>query len=165
MLLKSCTRCGNLIPYGNTYCSSCKPIVDAEIAARMQQDKARSNRKYNKTRDMKLTRFYNSPDWKRLSEKRLCDDGYICAWCGKIAAEVDHIIEINTPEGWKKRLDYDNLRSLCHDCHNIRHNRFKRAENPRKTPGVGQKVPAVRRDNGAQGFSVEKTPHQNQNGG
>lgn len=133
MLLKSCGRCGNLIPYGATYCTKCLPIVEAEREARIQESRLKSNREYNKTRDPKYVRFYNSVEWRTLSAKRLQDDGYRCAWCGKIAAEVDHIIEIKTPEGWEKRLDYDNTRSLCHACHDKRHNRFKKKEKRYKT--------------------------------
>lgn len=61
-----------------------------------------------------------------LSAKRLQDDGYRCSMCPNIATEVDHIVEIKTPEGWDRRLDYTNTRSLCTDCHNKRHNRFKK---------------------------------------
>ena len=126
MLLKSCGRCGDLIPYGATHCSRCKPIVDAEREARIQASRLNSNRKYNKTRDPKYTKFYNSGEWRALSAKRLQDDGYICAMCKGIANEVDHIVEIRTPEGWERRLDYSNTRSLCTDCHNKRHGRFEK---------------------------------------
>ena len=126
MLLKSCGRCGNLIPYGATYCSKCRPIVEAEIAARIQESKLKSNKKYNKTRDPKYTRFYNSGPWRALSAKQLQDDGYRCLWCKGIATEVDHIQAIQTPEGWERRLDPTNLRSLCHDCHDRRHGRFQK---------------------------------------
>jgi 5-methylcytosine-specific restriction endonuclease McrA len=124
MLLKACSRCGNLIPYGATYCSTCLPIVKAEREARIQESRLKSNREYNKTRDPKYTRFYSSTDWRVLSAKRLQDDGYRCVWCRGIATEVDHIEEIQTPEGWAKRLDYNNLRSMCHGCHDKRHGRF-----------------------------------------
>ena len=124
MLLKSCGRCGNLIPYGSAYCVTCTPIVEAEREARKAETMKRINKRYNKTRDPKYTRFYNSSDWRILSRRRLQDDGYKCVLCGKIASEVDHIKEIQSPEGWELRLDYDNTRSLCLDCHNKKHNRF-----------------------------------------
>ena len=134
MLLKPCGRCGNLIPYGATHCSTCLPIVQEEREARLREAKLKSNRKYNETRDPKYTRFYNSIEWRTLSAKRLADDGYQCVWCKRIATEVDHIEEIQTPEGWAKRLDYANTRSLCHACHDKRHGRFvkkkKRSERP-----------------------------------
>jgi len=134
MLLKSCGRRGNLIPSGATYWSKCLPIVEAEREARIQESRLKSNREYNKTRDPKYVRFYNSVEWRTLSAKRLQDDGYRCAWCGKIATEVDHIEEIKTPEGWERRLDYDNTRSLCHSCHDKRHNRFKKKTKRFKRP-------------------------------
>lgn len=129
MLLKSCNRCGNLIPYGASHCSTCRPIVEAEREAMKAERMKEANRKYNKTRDPKYVRFYNSAEWRTLSRKRLQDDGYKCVKCGKIASEVDHIKPIQTPEGWELRLDYDNTRSLCLDCHNKRHKRFQK-----KTP-------------------------------
>ena len=134
MLLKSCGRCGKLIPYGISYCSICRPIVEAEREARRLESKHESDRRYNKTRDPKYVRFYNSVEWRTLSAKRLQDDGYKCAWCGRIATEVDHIEEIKTPEGWARRLDYDNTRSLCHTCHDKRHGRFKKKEKRFKRP-------------------------------
>ena len=132
MLLKSCGRCGNLIPYGSVYCSICKPIVQAEREARLQEAKREGNRRYNQTRDPKYVRFYNSIEWRTLSAKRLQDDGYRCVWCGRIATEVDHIEEIKTEAGWSRRLDYDNTRSMCHTCHDKRHGRFKTKAERRK---------------------------------
>ena len=132
MLLKACNRCGNLIPYGSAYCKDCTPIVQKEREGRLRETKRRNNRDYNKNkRDPKYLRFYNSNDWRILSAKRLDDDGYKCAWCGGIATEVDHIIEIQTPEGWVLRLDYNNTRSLCHDCHDKRHKRFMKKKDRR----------------------------------
>lgn len=126
MLLKSCSRCGNLIPYGHTYCSTCEPIVREEMEARRREAKREGDKRYNKKRDPKYIRFYNSTAWRMLSAKRLADDGYRCQWCKKIATEVDHIKSIQTPEGWDLRLDYNNTRSLCHACHDKRHERFKK---------------------------------------
>ena len=126
MLLKPCGRCRALIPYGVGYCDTCAPIIGAYREERLRQAKLKSNRNYNKSRDPKYTQFYNSQGWRVLSVKRLQDGGYRCEWCGAIATEVDHIIEIKTGEGWDKRLDYDNLRPLCHACHDKRHNRFKK---------------------------------------
>ena len=124
MLLKECGRCHKLIPYGSTYCTTCAPIVEAEREARLQESRRESNRRYNKKRDLKYIRFYNSLEWRTLSLKRLQDDQYKCVKCGKIASEVDHIVPIQTDEGWERRLDYTNTQSLCIECHNIKHKRF-----------------------------------------
>lgn len=126
MLLKSCNRCGNLIPYGEVYCRVCAPIVEREKEERRLEAKREGDRRYNKTRDPKYIRFYRSAEWRTLSRKRLQDDGYRCVKCGAIASEVDHIKPIQTPEGWELRLDYNNTQSLCISCHNEKHNRFKK---------------------------------------
>lgn len=133
MLLKSCGRCKALIPYGHTYCTACEPIVQAEIQERKQLYKRRYDKAYNSKRDPKYIRFYNSNEWRVLSAKRLQDDGYKCCMCHEIATEADHIIPIQTEEGWMKRLDYDNTRSLCTTCHNKRHNRFISKQKRRTT--------------------------------
>lgn len=131
MLLKACNRCGTFIPYGKSYCSLCEPIVAKEREERRAEAIKNSNIRYNKKRDPKYTRFYNSPEWRILSRKRLIDDGYRCVKCGKIATEVDHIKAIQTTDGWQLRLDYDNLQSLCKDCHNLKHERFKKRRSKR----------------------------------
>lgn len=126
MLLKPCGRCRALIPYGNAYCDTCMPIVEAYRAERLRGAKRKNNRDYNRGRDPKYTRFYNSKEWRILSRKIMQDQGYKCAWCGAISEGVDHIQEIKTPEGWERRLDPTNLRPLCHACHDKRHDRFKK---------------------------------------
>lgn len=126
MLLKTCGRCGNLIPYGTPYCKVCKPIVEREREERIAQSKKESNKRYNKTRDPKYIRFYNSGDWRILSAKYTQDKGYRCEACGAMATQVHHKKPIQTPDGWELRLDYNNLELLCTKCHNDRHDRFKR---------------------------------------
>lgn len=126
MLLKPCNRCGNLIPYGSTYCKECTPIVEAERESRRLEAKREGDRRYNKTRDPKYTRFYNGTEWRVLSAKYTQDKGYRCEVCGAMATQVHHKKPIQTPDGWELRLDYNNLELLCIHCHNERHNRFKR---------------------------------------
>ena len=134
MILKSCHRCGTLIQYGSTYCTICKPIVEQEREARRLEYSKEANKRYNKKRDPKYIRFYNSSEWRVLSLKRLQDEGYRCVKCKAIASEVDHIVPIQTPEGWERRLDYNNLQSLCLACHNAKHDRFKKRD--RRLKGV-----------------------------
>ena len=122
MLLKECRRCHKLIPYGQTYCKECAPIVEKE---REEQERARE-RKYNRKRDPKYLRFYRSKEWKALARKKLQDTQYKCEVCGRYATEVHHKQFIQTTEGWDKRFDYDGLESLCTKCHNMRHDRFKK---------------------------------------
>lgn len=129
MLLKACARCGRLIPYGHTYCTRCQEVVDQQQTARRQEARAQAQQRYNKKRNPKYLQFYRSKAWRMLSAKRLQDDGFRCRQCRSIATEVDHIIPIQTPEGWDKRLDYDNTQSLCTRCHNEKHNRFIKKKN------------------------------------
>lgn len=126
MLLKTCGRCGCLMPYGSTYCSTCKPIVEAEIQARLEQSRKESNKRYNRKRDPKYITFYNSAAWRMLSDRYMQDKGYRCERCSAIANQVHHKQAIQTPEGWNRRLDYDNLELLCMGCHNQEHDRFQR---------------------------------------
>ena len=72
MLTKVCSRCKRVIPYQLTYCNECKEIVDKEI----EEAKKKSNRRYNKSRDPKYVRFYNSGEWRRLAEKYKQDKEY-----------------------------------------------------------------------------------------
>jgi gp54 protein len=73
--------------------------------------------------------FYNSRDWRELREVALERDHHECVWCreqGRVTTEdleVDHIKELEFyPEF---ALDIDNLRTLCKECHNKRHERFQ----------------------------------------
>lgn len=76
--------------------------------------------------------FYCSGDWNRVRRLAMDRDNNECIWCkaaGKVTTstratlEVDHIKELNKhPE---LALELNNLRTLCHDCHNKRHNRSK----------------------------------------
>ena len=125
MLLKECRRCGKLIPYGRAYCEECAPIVEAAKTERMEASRKEANRRYNKGRDPRYGAFYNSKEWRVLARSRIQADGYKCVQCGAWATEVDHIIPIQTADGWDRRYDWDNLQSLCVDCHNKKHNRFK----------------------------------------
>lgn len=126
MLLKPCNRCGKLVPYGQSYCKDCTPIVEAEREARRLEAKRDGDRRYNKKRDPKYSRFYNSIEWRTLSLKYTQDKQYRCEVCKDIGSEVHHKKPIQTPEGWELRLDYDNLELLCKKCHNDRHDRFKK---------------------------------------
>lgn len=82
--------------------------------------------RYNRERtDKKYTDFYKSNEWEIVRELALARDGYqcvMCRWRGikKAADMVHHIVPIK--KDWSKRLDLDNLMSLCDGCHNgIKH--------------------------------------------
>lgn len=76
--------------------------------------------------------FYHSVSWRTLRQEALERDHYECLWCkakGKVTRknlEVDHIKELKDyPE---LALAIENLRTLCKDCHNKRHERFFKEE-------------------------------------
>lgn len=125
MLMKECKICKKLIPYGQGYCEKCRPIAEARAKERLDKFKREANRRYNKKRNPEEVRFYNSKGWRSLAAARLQHDGYKCKICGQYATEIDHIIPIQTPEGWARRYDWDNLQSLCTQCHNKKHDRYQ----------------------------------------
>ncbi|MEQ7216754.1 HNH endonuclease signature motif containing protein [Enterococcus asini] len=82
-------------------------------------------------------RFYGSSTWRQLRQSILERDHFECQWCkaeGRVTMdailEVDHIQELKDhPE---LALDPDNLRTLCKDCHNRRHDRMNYRGEPKK---------------------------------
>jgi len=120
MLTKQCAKCRKIIPYGTTYCEACQTVVDEH----KQQSRAMRTKQYDKTRNAEYKAFYNSKDWRTLRLVKLQQSGYKCECCGEIAEDVHHIIPIDTPEGWARRLDITNLMCLCVRCHNKQHKRF-----------------------------------------
>ena len=115
MLTKVCKKCGKFIPYPFVYCNDCQKVVDEQRAKRKEEAKRKAQKNYNKKRNPKYTRFYNSIQWRTLSMKYTQDKGYRCEECGAIASEVHHIVPIQTDEGWERRLDYNNLECVCVD--------------------------------------------------
>jgi 5-methylcytosine-specific restriction protein A len=65
-------------------------------------------------------KFYWSTEWKRLKAVKLMNNP-LCEKCSEFswtvpATEVHHIEDI--VKNPLKALDYNNLQSLCHECHN-----------------------------------------------
>lgn len=131
MLFKNCKKCGRVIPYPLSYCSDCQIIVDQQREEYRARYKQRGDAEYNKRRDPKYIRFYNSQGWRSLRVAYIQGKGYRCESCGGLAVEVHHKKPIQTEEGWNLRLDINNLEALCTKCHNERHNRFKRRKSRR----------------------------------
>lgn len=126
MALHPCPRCKTLIPVGITYCDACRPEAEAQAAEAMERRAAfkrkQYNLAYNRRRDPQRQAFYNSKDWRTLSRAFLQSAGYKCQakleGCGRLAVEVHHVAPIRTPEGWERRLDWENLQAVCVACHN-----------------------------------------------
>lgn len=113
--LKPCKLrgCHNLTRDKNGYCEEHKDMS--------------SSKEYNRQRlDRREQSFYNSGAWKKVRGLRLSMDNGLCQHCLRekkvsVADTVHHIQPIKS--NWDKRLDIDNLISLCFKCHNKVHGR------------------------------------------
>lgn len=60
--------------------------------------------------------FLNSPEWKAIAEAKKKSDNWTCQVCGsKENLEVHH--KTYDPDPMKGLLSFDNLVTLCKDCH------------------------------------------------
>lgn len=110
---KQCNKagCRALVDYNEKYCDK-------------HRDKQESMKSVTysdrKEREGKYFMFYKSKAWKHLSyQYRLnhpCCEQCLKSNIVRKADVVDHIIEIK--DDYSKRLDEENLQSLCHACHN-----------------------------------------------
>ena len=99
-------RCSELIGPGKSYCPAHK------------KETARQKNKQRK-RDPNIARFYSSGAWQK-TRKIYITNNPLCRRClnkdiVRKSDVVDHIIPIKID--WNKRLDQDNLQSLCNSCH------------------------------------------------
>lgn len=115
-IYRRCGKCGKKIVNG-VKCECLK-------TTRKEYNK---NVRYNKD-NKEYSAFYNSVHWKRMSSYIRCKYNGLCLMCYfkyKIlttANVVHHIVELK--EDYSKRLDEDNLITLCHSCHNILHGNY-----------------------------------------
>ncbi|MEX3621874.1 HNH endonuclease [Viridibacillus arvi] len=130
-MLKMC-RCGKPILMQQPSCDMCKG---------KHKDRHKLYDKYARNQDSKA--FYNSKEWKQLSNEIYNNQHGLCQMCLKeqmiITGSVDsngkfkrNIVDHKVPisEDWDKRLDKNNLWVLCQRHHNI-----KTAEDKRKYKG------------------------------
>lgn len=106
------STCRTLIDYDQHYCDQHKPRTQ-------RKQESYSERM---AKDGQYRTFYRSKAWQQLSFQHrlkhpICEE---CITLGlAVKADVtDHIIEIK--DDWSKRLDENNLRSLCHHHHAIK---------------------------------------------
>ena len=74
---------------------------------------------YRNKRTKEQKAFYSTAQWRRMRIAYLSENPY-CVFCErndetKLADTVDHVIPISV--NWDLRFDWDNLRSLCKECH------------------------------------------------
>ena len=107
-------RCRVLIDYDKKYCDKHK------------EDANKHHKTYDKyKRDRRSMSLYHSVAWRKLRRQALIRDEWLCQMCLKegilTQAKIgDHIIPIK--QDWDKRLDIDNIQSLCMSCHNKKTN-------------------------------------------
>lgn len=70
-------------------------------------------------------KYYNSLNWIRLRDSKLMDKP-ICEICNKVLAESVHHIKpfltgLNESEIYFLFNDWNNLKSVCNECHNQIH--------------------------------------------
>lgn len=99
--------CSKLVS-GQTYCE--KHFKEVEKKRQKLYDRYQRNKK--------IARFYSNARWQKLRDRKLKNDP-LCEHClpdvVTPATEVDHIIPVEVD--WSRRLDWNNLQSLCHSCH------------------------------------------------
>ena len=109
-----------------------------------------NNSQYNKhvrynDENKKYSQFYHSTAWRNVRKAKLLDQPLceVCMTQGKYthADMVHHKIELRSPNGWKYRLDLNNLESICYECHNKEEHKYSnnRRQKPNRT-----NVPAVK---------------------
>lgn len=124
MMYSLCIKCGDKIPYKQKYCDKCKPKAEAE----REQIKKVKSKKYNSDRYIRdkesdsYRLFYLSKAWKSKRREILRRDNFECQICKalfnyKAATDVHHIL--NLRDHYDKRLDSNNLISLCNECHTL----------------------------------------------
>ncbi|MCE4957271.1 HNH endonuclease [Macrococcoides caseolyticum] len=105
--------CRELISNAESYCNQHQSNKTSDAYNR---DRYKHNKEY--------VNFYKSKEWLRVREDALKRDKYLCQvslakGIIRSADLVHHIIEVK--DDWDKRLDLDNLQSVCFEEHNKIH--------------------------------------------
>lgn len=141
-LNKFCCRCDKIISRRDKYCEECQEEIDRKNKERFQiylrhrkamgKDKD-TYKKYNSKReDKEYQEFYNSKEWKTKRDRIIAKFKYMDIYSYYKNKEIvsatliHHINEVK--EDYSKRLDEDNLITLCHSCHNILHGNYTEKE-------------------------------------
>lgn len=109
-IYRKCSQCGKKILQGQQ--CECRKDRYKEYNKRVRYNK--DNKKYND--------FYNSKDWKRVSNAIRNKYSELCLMCLlkyrdiQLVDVVHHIEPIR--DDYNKRLEEYNLIPLCHGCHN-----------------------------------------------
>lgn len=103
-----------------------KPGCNNLTRERYCDEHIREKNRYNYERTDKMyTDFYKTSEWICARSLAMIRDHYQCVMCRRkgivtLASMVHHIVPIK--KDWNRRLDLNNLMSLCDECHNgIKH--------------------------------------------
>ena len=116
------SHCKQLVDYSKLYCATHEHIG---IKRKQEQADRYNERVRNNEYNKQYTKFYQSSVWKQTRMTKLLAQP-LCEEClkhnnvtqGQI---VHHIIEIR--DDWDKRVDQNNLETICRECHNKHHKR------------------------------------------
>lgn len=116
---KLCPRCNRrLVSISKKYCEVCETKTN------------KRHKEYKRYRsDVREQYFYSTKEWTCKRNKVKYLDNGLCLLClsenrHKAMGVVHHIVELK--EDWNKRLDEDNLISLCESCHQIVHKEYRK---------------------------------------
>lgn len=106
-------------------------MTESEYKAQRERNRQRNAKQYNahtrygKDSKCKYMEFYHSKEWRNKRKQVLLRDKYLCQSClrkGYVNPVkkgqrfyVHHIIELK--DDWEKRLDINNLETVCAECH------------------------------------------------
>lgn len=98
----------------------------ASVIERVEGDPVRASRgDYDRPAVILLTRYVRVPSSRRIPLTRrgvLRRDGHRCAYCGKAAATVDHVL----PRSRGGEDSWENLVACCLRCNNVKSDRTPR---------------------------------------
>ena len=122
--LRECRNphCAKLTRSKEGYCDEHIQEYLNKIEEYKKNNRYRYDRKYDIKRDPKIEKFYRSKAWRDKREYILIRDNGLCQRClsyNRIthATDVHHIVKLK--DDYTKRLDNDNLVSVCSKCHKI----------------------------------------------
>ncbi|WP_207940158.1 hypothetical protein DOK78_002374 [Enterococcus sp. DIV2402] len=116
--------CRKLIDYSKRYCNEHNGSNDKYYN---KYKRMSSNLTSNGKTEKEIANFYSSSTWRKVRKLVLIRDSYVCQIClrdGYVhgADMVHHKIELRAKNGWKHRLDMENLEAVNRSCHNqIKH--------------------------------------------
>ena len=99
-----------------------KNYTQTELQHLRKRNAQRYNRHVRDKVDSKYTKFYQSTAWRKMRQQVLIRDNYLCQHCLSqgVVNDKDLIVhhKVELKRDWSKRLDMNNLETVCISCHN-----------------------------------------------